>query len=59
MYINKLKEEIEQKKLELLKIANASGMASKKTLNCSRELDHLIIRFQRYSLLNYRSLDDS
>ncbi|WP_066418261.1 aspartyl-phosphate phosphatase Spo0E family protein [Sutcliffiella cohnii] len=58
MYINKLKEEIEKKKLELIKTANASGMTSKKTLNCSRELDLLIIRFQRYSLLKYRSLDN-
>lgn len=49
--VKRLKEEIEQKKKEMVHIAENKGMASPETLHCSQELDNLISKFQRISFL--------
>ena len=43
--------EIENKKLKMVKIARKNGMKSSELVNCSQELDKLILKFQRVSSL--------
>jgi Spo0E like sporulation regulatory protein len=47
----KLKEEIERKKMEMILIAEKKGTTSSQTLNCSQELDKLIYKFQKLSII--------
>lgn len=41
-----LKQEIEKKRQQLIEIANKFGLTSTKTLQCSKELDKLLVRYQ-------------
>mgnify|MGYP001394646381 CR=1 FL=1 len=41
-----LKQEIEKKRQQLIEIANKFGLTSTKTLQCSKELDKLLDRYQ-------------
>ncbi|SDY89735.1 stage 0 sporulation regulatory protein [Evansella caseinilytica] len=42
-----LTNEIEQKRKELLLIVNKNGLSSEDTLRCSKELDKLILNYQK------------
>jgi hypothetical protein len=44
--ITMLKQEIEKKRQQLIEIANKFGLTSTKTLQCSKELDKLLDRYQ-------------
>lgn len=46
---DKLKEEIEQKKREMILNAKNKGMTNPETVYCSQELDKLIFKFQALS----------
>ncbi|WP_209124415.1 aspartyl-phosphate phosphatase Spo0E family protein [Alkalihalobacillus sp. BA299] len=50
--VERLKEEIEQKKMEMISTAENKGMTSLETLHCSQELDKLIYKFQKIALKN-------
>ncbi|MCF6409395.1 aspartyl-phosphate phosphatase Spo0E family protein [Pseudalkalibacillus salsuginis] len=39
-------EDISRKKEELIRVAQTKGLNSKETLQCSRELDHLLNIYQ-------------
>ena len=49
--VKRLKEEIEQKKMEMLHVAELKGISSPETLHCSQELDCLIYKFQKISFV--------
>ncbi len=42
--------EIEQKRRQLIQVANKYGLTSNKTLQCSRELDRLLDIYQKRHL---------
>jgi len=53
----KLEDKINQLKIELIQIAEATGLNSHATLYCSQELDKHITIYQRY--LQYPSMKAS
>ncbi|WP_227938330.1 aspartyl-phosphate phosphatase Spo0E family protein [Alkalihalobacillus deserti] len=52
--VMKLKNKIEEKKMEMINIAKRKGMASPETLHCSQELDNLIYKFQSLSFVIHK-----
>lgn len=45
--LKKLNKQIEIKRVEMIKIAKEKGFNSKETIDCSQELDVLLLKYQK------------